>query len=549
MAQHAMKQIVKKPSPASFVPLVVVVIGILFHPQITTPPMAPTGRPATNTPTVVSSTVPQNTSITDSKPSGYTPTKQQIAKLTAPKQAAIIDSVTTEYVYHMFGSVNDPLAASDWTIAKDNAPAAWDISTGNNQTIVADIDTGFALNHQDLTSQWYQNPGETGTTKAGDRCWTGVAQDKSTNNCDDDNNGYIDDWRGWNFVKADNNPQAGRINPTGQGVSHGTETAGLIGASGNNGFGSTAINQHTKIMPLAVLDDDGVGYTSDIAAAIYYAVANGAAVINLSLGTYSVDPALKTAITYASNHSVVVVAAAGNCGDGSSPDCPATAGAIAYPALYPDVIAVGASTSADARASFSSYGAALDVSAPGYNLPVAPSWSAGNQTSLYASGLYGTSFASPQVASLASLIKSIRPSTSATDISALIEATATKPSAMNGLFYTEQLGHGIINAGSALGIASSLTSATPTLWQTGSATAEHEMYTGNSISSGCTVTSTNSCTIQFTGSSGYARYLPYQTGLSMNWSWVADSLESDVWETRARSGDTVSTTPYLLLKK
>ncbi len=553
-----MKQTFKKPSFASFLPLLaVVVVGVLFHaPSHSPQPVTPiTHRPVAIQSSSSRATAPaKQTADTRPIPENLQ-TKQQIAALNAPKQAAIIGDTPAEYVYHMFGSVNDPGASSDWTLTKDNAPAAWDTATGNNQTVVADIDTGFALNHEDLISQWYQNPGETGMTKAGDRCWTGTPQDKSTNNCDDDGNGYVDDWRGWDFVEADNNPQAGRINPNGQGVTHGTETAGFIGAAGNNGLGSTAIDQKTKIMPLTVLDDDGTGYTSDITAAIYYAVDNGANVINLSLGTYSNDPALQTAISYAINHNVVVVAAAGNCGDTSQPGCPTTAGAIGYPALYPDVISVGATTSSDTRASFGSYGLALDVSAPGYDLPVGTSWSASNQTSLYASGLYGTSFASPQVASLAALIKSIRPSTSVADITALIEATATKPSSMNGLFYSEQFGHGIINAANALSIATALnntSSATPTLLQAGSAMAEHIMYAGNSIASGCVIATGNACTVELTGSAGYKRYLPYSivsSSGSIGWSWSADALESDGWQVRARRGDSVSTTPYYLLMK
>jgi subtilisin family serine protease len=553
-SETAMRQTFKKPSPASFLPLaVVVLVGVVFqpapqpsHPVIGSPKVA--AQPS-------QASASQSTQVTDAQPTQPKQrTKQQTATLNAPKQASIIASTPTEFVYHMFGSVNDPRASTDWTLGKDSAPAAWDTTTGNNQTVVADIDTGFALTHEDLVNQWYQNGGEIGTTKAGDHCWTGTPQDKSSNNCDDDVNGYIDDWRGWNFIKADNNPQTGRINPSGQGVTHGTQTAGFIGASGNNGLGSSAIDQHTKIMPLAVLDDDGVGYTSDIAAAIYYATDNGAGVINMSLGTYSSDPALKTAIDYATAHNVVVTAAAGNCGDGSSPDCPATAGAIGYPALYPNVISVGATTQTDQRASFGSYGVALDVSAPGYNLPVSTSWSAANPSSLYASGLSGTSFASPQVASLVALIKSIRPSTTVADVTALVEATATKPATMNGLFYTEQLGHGIINAAGALSIAVALnnsTSSIPILLQAGSYVSEHEIYTNNTIGSGCIVTTGSPCVVQLTSSAGYKRYLPYQVALSTGagWSWLADNLESDLWQVRAQRGDVVSSTPYYLIKK
>lgn len=473
----------------------------------------------------------------------------------SPKYEQLTASVQQEYVYHMLAGPNDPSYANDWTLTKVNAPSAWAVTTGNNQTVVAVIDGGFGLSHEDLMNQWATNSGEMGMTQLGGRCWTGISVSKQSNNCDDDNNGYVDDWRGWNFVLNDNNPQTGRINSAGAGVMHGTEVAGLVGASGNNNTGIVGINWNTKIMPLAALDDNGTGYTSRVTAAIYYAVDNGAQVINLSLGAYTDDPALKVAIDYAIAHNVVVVAAAGNCGDNTIPDCSGVPiGTVAYPAAYPDVITVGASMNTDQVASFSSYGPAIDVVAPGYNVPYSATWTAANGTSLYAAHLYGTSFASPMVASLASLIKSIRPSTSVADITALIDATATKPSAMAGLVYTPYFGHGVINVGTAIAIATNLnaSSTAPVLLQAGSYRSEHTAPSATTLSSGCVGSATTPCTIQFTNGTGYKRFLPYTTLSNSGdggWSWSSDMLESGDWSIRARSGEMVSTTPYILFKK
>lgn len=480
-------------------------------------------------------------------------TPREIAQ-NAPRQAVIAESVTTQYLYRIFSAVNDPLAPSDWTLSSDNAPAAWNIATGNdNPVVVAIIDTGFALSHEDLMNQWYQNAGETGMTQLGGRCWTGTPQNKKTNGCDDDNNGYIDDWRGWNFVHSDNNPQTGRDNPTGEGVAHGTEVAGFVGAGGNNGHGSTAINQNARIMPLAALDDDGMGYTSDIAAALYYAVDNGAGVINMSLGTYAEDPTVKSAIAYATAHDVVIVAAAGNCGTGSDTDCPSQLGAIGYPAAYPDVIAVGATTQAGARASFSSYGKELDVMAPGSNLPVATSWSQGNPTARYVSGLYGTSFSSPQVASFIALIKSIRPSTSIADITAIVDGTASKPSGMDGLPYTEKFGHGIIDAATGLTIATTLnaSSSIPTLLEASGYQSEHIIMSNSPATSGCITAIGEACTIEFTDPDGYTRYLPYTilSSSDTGWSWNTNLLETTYWDVRARNGENLTNAPFMLIKK
>lgn len=478
-----------------------------------------------------------------------------VNELTAPKQAAVRDSVATEYPYYALLLPNDPYAQSSWALQNTQTPSAWNQTTGGAVT-VAVIDSGFALNHEDLKNQWYQNPGETGTTQAGGRCWIGVPQSKASNGCDDDNNGYLDDVTGWNFVSSTNSPQAGQLNPNGAAVSHGTETAGLAGATSNNNLGIASLNWGTRLMPLQALDDDGAGYTSDVVAALYYAVDNGAKVVNMSLGGSQPDPAMQTAIDYAYAHDVVVVAAAGNCGTGQELGCdPSKPGAMSYPALSNHVLAVGAADSTSQRASFSSYGSGLDVVAPGAGSIVSPMWQPGNQTTSYSSSLYGTSFATPFVASLASLVKSIRPAASVNDVTALIDGSAQKVGAMSGKPYTLQYGHGLINAQSATAIATALntSSSTPLLRQTGNAVSEHSFSAGSTMASGCEVAAGTYCTAWFHNeTTGYDRYLPYtkaNTNGDAGWSWTGDLLQSDLWSVRTVQGSNASSTPYLLFSK
>ena len=502
-------------------------------------------------------TLSQNTAKQEDKPAIEVPRVEAPVKPLEPtanseKQTIIRKETPKEHTYYPLITANDPGYASNWAIQRVNAPTAWSISTGNSQTVVAVIDTGFALNHNDLKNSWYINQNETGNTKLGDKCWTGIAKDKSKNNCDDDNNGYIDDWQGWNFSIGDNNPMAGRTNASSPAAAHGTQTSGLVGAAGNNNTGIVTINWNTKIMPLQALSDDGPGYTSDIAAAIYYAVDNGANVINMSLGGSDYDPALKAATDYAYNHNVVVVAAAGNCGTGTEQGCTELpAGSMGYPALNNHVISVGATTASDERASFSSYGPDLDVAAPGSGTINSTTWTAGNATSLYTSSLYGTSFASPQVASLASLIKSVRPNSSVDDITALILATTTKPSAMKSALYTNEFGHGIINASSALTVAQSLnnSTSTPKLLQTGGPISEHSYANADLLGSGCNLASGNYCAIWFKDEfSGRERYLPYQKTNQQNlagWSWNGSLLPISFWQIKAVQGDH-RTAPYYL---
>lgn len=517
--------------------------------------------PTPTNPSIVTGSNQDNThpeTASSSKKSGSSTSNNSIKTerdySSAPRQQMIRNKVAVEYEYRALLTANDPGYSSSWILQKVNAPAAWNISTGNNQTVVADIDSGFALNHEDLAANWRTNSREQGTTTSGDRCWTGTPQNKQSNNCDDDNNGYVDDWRGWNFTNATNNPQAGQTNVSGGGVAHGTETAGLIGAVGNNGKGIATINWSTKIMPLQALDDSGTGYTSDITAAIYYAVDNGANVINMSLGGSQFDQALDDAITYAYQHGVVVVAAAGNCGTGAESGCdPSKPGAMSYPALDNHVIAVGATTQTDARASFSSYGAGLDVVAPGAGTITSTGWTSGNATTLYATNLNGTSFASPQVASLAALIKSIRPSTSVDDVTALILGTATKISGLGGQFYSAEYGHGLVNAFAALTVAQSLNSTasnTPILLQTGGPNSEHNLLGANTTGSGCTTLGSTYCSIWLKDArTGFDRYLPYSlTNVSgqAGWTWSAAVIGSGSWSVRAVQGQAVSTTPYLM---
>ena len=473
----------------------------------------------------------------------------------APKHEEIRQSVKEEYTYYPLLTANDPGYAANWAIQKVNAPAAWNIATGNGETVVAVIDTGFALNHEDLRDNWAVNSEETGVTQSGDPCWTGSVQNKNANNCDDDSNGYIDDWRGWNFSAGSNNPMTGQTNPNGAGVAHGTEVAGLVGAGGNKATGITTINWNTKIMPLQVLSDDGPGYTSDVAAAIYYATDSQVDVINLSLGGSIFDPALKAATDYAYQNGVVVIAAAGNCGTGNESGCQGSpAGSISYPALNDHVIAVGATTSSDQRASFSSYGPALDVVAPGSGTIVSPTWTATNQSTLYSGALYGTSFASPQVASLASLIKSIRPNSSVDDITALLLASASKLPVMSNAPYTNELGHGIVNAASALTVAQSFNTltATPALLQAGGPISEHRYSSSDTLGSGCSSVTGSYCTVWFRNAyTGHDRYLPYrstnQQGLA-GWTWAGSILQNGEWQVRATQGDNRSSV-YMLSNK
>jgi subtilisin family serine protease len=361
-----------------------------------------------------------------------------------------------ELQYYLLESVNDPNHSSTWSHDTIQAERAWDLTTGSSNVTVAVIDTGYALNHQELANAWHINEGEQGTTQSGDPCWTGSPQNKQTNGCDDDQNGPTDDWKGYDFFHNDNDPSAGTTNPTGAGTQHGTMVSGVIGAAANNGIASAGIDHNAKIMPLQVFDDEGTAYTSDIVAAIEYATDNGANVINLSLGSNGYDAPMEAAVQYATNQGVLVVAASGNCALNSEEFCNnlATPGRMTWPALYDETLAVGATTNTDARASYSSYGPKLDMVAPGSGITPLPVYTSANQVSAYATA-NGTSFAAPLTAGVASLLLAQNPSLTPDEMITVLTESTEQPSGMNGATFTTQYGYGRLNAHKAtlLGLA------------------------------------------------------------------------------------------------
>lgn len=529
MKQLSTKRIIKLTTLAVLLSVVLVRYNqqhpIALLKQLPLPKSAPVTNPATPE--------PASPDTTPSKASAKSVQKQLVSVLP-----------TTQKRYYLLDAPNDTYYNSTWYLQNINAPTAWNYTNSSSNVTVAVIDSGFALNHTDLTNQWKLNPGESG-------------EGKESNGIDDDSNGYIDDYRGWDFVDHDNQPQAGTLNSAGVGVSHGTETSGLAGATSNNATGIATVGRSARLLPLQVMDDNGNGFSDDVAEAIMYAIDQGADVINMSLGTSGDDPTVRDAVDFAFQNNVIVVAAAGNCGNTSSGACAGqAAGYVTFPANYDRVIAVGASDGANNRASFSSYGERLDIMAPGSGTLISTTWSVGNSTTLYASTLYGTSYASPIVASSAALIRSIRPNTSIDDVRALLMGGATKLTPMNSAFYTQNYGHGLLNIGKSVQVASELNTSgevAPSLMQTGGPASEHVYASTDTLSSGCNATALTWCSVWLRNNdTSYERFLPYSktsAGGTIGWNYSAAALNRGPWTTLARQGDILSVTPYEMFKK
>lgn len=333
---------------------------------------------------------------------------------------------------------NDPrYAEQQWYLDAIHAPAAWDMTTGSSSVVVAVLDTGLDLTHEDIASNLWVN-----------------AKEIPGNGKDDDANGFVDDVHGWDFIEGDNDPSPSPTTESSEeAISHGTLIAGEIGAVGNNHVGISGVNWSVKIMPVRMLDDQGSGTEYDAANAIRYAVRNGAKVINLSFAGNEAHSALQSAVKDAYANGVVVVAAMGN-------DARDTNANPVYPACLRTtnddwVIGVTAIDETDHGASFTNYGTiCADVAAPGtdvYGLAY-QNISAG-YADLYQGGWSGTSMASPLVAGAAALLFSRYPSLSAADVRNILKLSVD-PVSITG-FTSGQLGAGRLNIARALMMASS----------------------------------------------------------------------------------------------
>ncbi|GFN30358.1 S8 family peptidase [Paenibacillus xylaniclasticus] len=247
-----------------------------------------------------------------------------------------------------------------WNLPTIETEKGWKVGKGSDSVIVAVLDTGVQGDHPDLQGRLV---------------------------------------KGTNIVTEDEAPE--------DDVGHGTHVSGIIAASVNNGEGVAGLSWYNKIMPVKVLDSSGAGSTYSVAQGVIWATDHGAKVINMSLGNYAQADFLHDAIKYAFDHDVVLVAASGN----DNTERPG------YPAAYPEVFAVGATDKNSKRATFSNYGDYIDVAAPGDAIA---STYPGNQ---YAA-LSGTSMASPHVAALAALIRSINPELKNTEVMDIMRQTA-----------------------------------------------------------------------------------------------------------------------------
>ncbi len=314
------------------------------------------------------------------------------------------------YVYAL-ETPNDPCLENQWALEQIMAFQGWDYVHGDASVPIAIIDTGVDINHPDLHANMWRNEDE-----------------QPGNGIDDDGNGYIDDYYGYDFVNNDGCPMDDN--------SHGTHVGGIASAVTNNGKGIAGVAWNCSLMALKTLSAGGGGSVQNSAAGICYAADNGARVINMSYGHSGSPHQLESdAVDYAYAAGVVMAGASGNGGaDGiGDPVCD-------FPGGYEKVITVGSSTRFDTKSMSSNYGVNLDVLAPGDPI-YSTYWEDGEHTYSNASG---TSMASPHVAGLAGLILSCDPDLTPDQVKSRIKSSCDNVDHLNPEF-TGELGAGRIN--------------------------------------------------------------------------------------------------------
>lgn len=320
---------------------------------------------------------------------------------------------------------NDSLFSMQWWLARMSVPLAWELSRGDSSVVIGVLDTGVDYLHPDLRAN----------------IWFNWAEKNGLPGVDDDDNGFVDDSVGWDFVDAPGLPAPGDYlerdaDPMDE-MGHGTYVAGMAAAVADNEHCMAGIAFRCRIMPLRTANANGYLEEDDVAAAILYGAQMNASVLNMSFGDNVVSPLIRDAVQLAAQAGVILLGSAGN----------ANSQAIHYPSGFPEVISVGATTQADLRASFSNYGPSVDVMAPGYGI-LSTMINGGCGEWIYP---HGTSYAVAMVSGVVGLMLAVNPALNTDNVKQILRSTADDVGTPG---WDDQTTHGRVNARRAVERAS-----------------------------------------------------------------------------------------------
>ncbi len=322
----------------------------------------------------------------------------------ALSRTRLFSFVERDFIAHAATTPNDPNFASQWHLAKIQAPSAWSLTEGSAGVPIAIIDSGADPNQPDLKAKLVN---------------------------------------GWNFLTGNSN-----TSDTGCNTGHGTAVSGAAAAATNNLTGVAGVAWANPIMPLVVTSSSCYAYYSDMASAITYATDHGVRIINISITGSTVSSTLQSAVDYAWSKGAVIFAAAGNSSS-SSP---------VYPAACNNVLAISATEPTDTLASFSNHGSWIKLSAPGdMILTTQEGGTYGNW--------WGTSLASPIAAAVGALALSANPSLTNAQLVSLLE---TNSDDLGTPGFDQYFGYGRVNAYKAVAAAKGVATDTtpPTVYIT-----------------------------------------------------------------------------------
>ncbi len=342
---------------------------------------------------------------------------------------------------------NDPDIVEQYYLANIDVFEAWDHIDFDSTVVIGIVDTGVLYTHKDLADNIFVNQGETGTDSEGN--------DKTSNGIDDDGNGYVDDWRGWDLVSSntfgyDNDPIPGN--------GHGTHVAGIAAGVADNHYGIAGTAPMAKIIPVKCGPDNPWSRSVENGfEGILYAAIAGADVINCSWGGSDFSNVEQEIINQVIALDAVVAAAAGNDN---------LKGRF-YPAAYDGVMSVAALARDDVRANYSNYYTGIDVSAPGNNCySTIPPYNLYSYDTTFAAdssiikidttteevafdAWSGTSMASPVAAGVTALVRKKFPNLTVLETIEWVKAACDNIDSLNE-FYAGNLGRGRVNALKAL---------------------------------------------------------------------------------------------------